>query len=417
MRALLKLSFLLLLLSLVALLAATWFALSDQPLVTGQVELSHQDIARAKAILRENDPRQAPAGAQRVIEISAQEMNLAANYLLQKTLQGHARLGLAAGRLDVGMTLLIPQLPRRNYLNVEAVIEARANRPELTALRLGRLRVPGPLAGWLARQLLEANLGRARLASAASLIESLEVFPDRLRLTYRWNPALIAHARDTLLADSDREALRFYYQGLLSLQSRDIGRSGAVVELLAQLFAMAVERSRERDPVAENVALLTVLGAWASRQDIARLLPDRTGTLRAFRLKLDGRRDFAQHFLTSAALAARGDSSLSNAVGLFKEISDTDQGSGFSFADIAADRAGTRFGALATRSAADARRVQRRLAAGIVDADIMPPAKDLPEQMHTDAFRQRFSHVGSPAYQQLMAEIEQRIDTCALYRD
>lgn len=417
MRALVKLFVLLLLLSPVAFLAAAWFSLSDQPLVTGQVELSHQDIARAKAILREHDPRRAPAGARRILEINAQDLNLAANYLLQKTAQGHARLGLSPRRLDVRMTLLIPQLPRRNYLNVEAAIEVRANHPEFTALRLGRLEIPGALGGWLARQLLAANLGQARLDSAANLIETLEVFPEHLRLTYRWNPALIAHARDTLLTDNDREALRVYYQGLLDLQAKGIGRGGRLVELLPPLFAIAVERSRKYDPVTENVALLTVLGAWASRQDITTLLPESTRRPQAFRLKLNGRRDFAQHFLTSAALTARGDSSLSNAVGLFKEISDTDQGSGFSFADIAADRAGTRFGALAVRSAADARRVQQRLAAGIDDADIMPPAKDLPEQMHADEFRQRFSHVGSPAYQQLMAEIEQRIDACALYRD
>jgi len=417
MRALVKLFVLLLLLSPVALVVAAWFALSEEPLVTGRVELSHQDIAHAKAILRDNDPRQAPAGAQRVIEISAQDLDLATNYLLQKAAQGHARLRLSPNRLDVRMTLLIPRLPLRRYLNVEATVGVRANHPELTSLRLGRLEIPGPLAGWLARQLLTANLGQARLASAANLIDSLEVFADRLRLSYRWNPALIAHARDTLLTDGDRESLRFYYEGLLSLQARGVGRSGPVVELLRPLFAMAVERSRERDPVAENLALLTVLGAWASRQDITRLLPESTRRPQAFRLKLDGRRDFAQHFLTSAALAARGDSSLSNAVGLFKEISDTDQGSGFSFADIAADRAGTRFGELATRSAEDARRLQQRVAAGISDADIMPPAKDLPEQMHTDAFRQRFSHVGSPAYQQLMTEIEQRIDGCALYRE
>jgi len=417
MRALVKLFVLLLLLSPVALLAAAWFALSYQPLVTGQIELSHQDIARAKAILRENDPRRAPAGAQRIIEIDAQDLNLAANYLLQKTAQGQARLGLSPKRVDVRMTLLIPQLPRRNYLNVEATVEVHANHPEFTALRLGRLEIPGALAGWLARQLLAANLGQARLDSAANLIETLEVFPERLRLTYRWNPALIAHARDTLLSDSDREALRVYHQGLLDLQANGVGRSGRLVEILPPLFAIAVERSREHDPVAENVALITVLGTWASRQDITTLLPESTRRPQAFRLKLDGRRDFAQHFLTSAALAARGDSSLSNAVGLFKEISDTDRGSGFSFADIAADRAGTRFGALAARSAADARRVQQRLAAGIGDSDIMPLAKDLPEQMHADEFKQRFSHVGSPAYQQLMAEIEQRIDACALYRD
>ena len=248
-------------------------------------------------------------------------------------------------------------------------------------------------------------------------MEYLQLAPDRLRLGYRWDPSLIAQARDTLLTSGDREALRFYLDSLVDLQAQGVGRSGSLVDLLQPLFSMALARSPERDPVEENVALLTVLGTWASGQDVSRLVPDGARRPRAFRLKIDGRLDFAQHFLASAALAARGDSTLSDAVGLFKEISDTDHGSGFSFTDIAADRAGTRFGELATRSPQDARRVQQRLAAGIAEADIMPPADDLPEHMRSETFRQRFEHVGSPAYRQLMAEIEQRIDACGLYRD
>ena len=181
------------------------------------------------------------------------------------------------------------------------------------------------------------------------------------------------------------------------------------------MFAAALERSKNREPVEENTALLTVLGTWAGRQNIARLVPDRPHRPRPFRLKIERRKDFAQHFLTSAALAARGDSSLSDAVGLFKEIRDTDSGSGFSFTDIAADRAGSRFGEFATRSREAAHSVQQRLAAGLRETDIMPPARDLPEHMRADAFKQRFAYVGSPQYQALIDEIDRRIDNCALY--
>lgn len=417
MRALIKLFLLLLLLSPLALLATAWLALSDDPLVTRQVALSHQDIARAKAILQQNDPRRMPTGVQRVIELSPQDLDLAANYLLQKIARGHARFSLSPGRLDVRMTLLVPRLPLRNYLNVDGTLESRGGRPELTALRLGRLDIPGPVAAWLMHRLLAANLDPAKLASAAELIDELQILPNGLRLTYRWNPVLIDQARDTLLTPGDREALRYYHDGLVDLQAQGIGRGGSVVELLGPLFAAAVTRSRERDPVDENLALLTVLGTWASGQDIAKLVPDGARRPKAFRLKIDGRRDFAQHFLASAAIAARGDSNLSDAIGLFKELSDSDRGSGFSFTDIAADRAGTRFGALATRSAGDARKVQQRLAAGVAETDIMPPAKDLPEHMGADTFKRRFGHVGSPAYRQLIAEIDQRIDACGLYRD
>lgn len=190
-----------------------------------------------------------------------------------------------------------------------------------------------------------------------------------------------------------------------------------MVELLRPLFALAAERSATADPVAENTALLTLLGTWASRGDLRRLVPGRAQTPASFRLKLRRRVDFARHFLTSAALAARGDAALSEAVGLFKELSDTDHGSGFSFTDIAADKAGTRFAALATGSPGQARWVQQRLAAGVQDGDLMPNAADLPEHLSGEAFASRFSHVGSPAYREMVAEIEGRIAACGLYHD
>ena len=89
---------------------------------------------------------------------------------------------------------------------------------------------------------------------------------------------------------------------LLDLQSRGIGKNGSLIELLQPMFAKAMERSRQENPVAENIALLTVLGTWASGQDISRLVPGRPRRPSPFRLKLEGRKDFAQHFLASAAL-------------------------------------------------------------------------------------------------------------------
>jgi hypothetical protein len=417
MRALIKLSLLLVLLGLGTVTTLFWFALSDTPRVTQSAVLSHEDIARARSILKRHDPRRLPPGTRRTIEISAQDLNLASDYLLQKIADGDARLSLTTGRLALQVTLRLPPLPARRYLNIEGTLEAPDGQPTVSRLQIGRLPVPATLARVLVRKLLEYWYEPAQLDAAAGLIQDLRLLPDQLRLTYLWTPGLLDQARDTLLTSHDRAALAFYHGQLLQLQAQGIGREGSLVDLLQPLFAAARQRSRELDPVAENTALLTVLGTWASRRDTRKLIPGSQRRPQRFRLRLEGRADFAQHFLASAALAARGDSILSDAVGLFKEISDSGRGSGFSFADIAADRAGTRFGELASRSAEDAARLQRRLAAGVAETDIMPPATDLPEQMDAQAFKARFSHVGSPAYERMMLEIERRIDTCSLYRD
>jgi hypothetical protein len=131
---------------------------------------------------------------------------------------------------------------------------------------------------------------------------------------------------------------------------------------------------------------------------------------------LNRRDDFAKHFIVSAALAAYAGTPLSDAVGVYKEIADSRGGSGFSFNDIAADRASTRFGEWAAQSAASARNLQQRLATGILERQVMPITEDLPEFMPEPEFKRRFGGIDAPAYKQMMAEIERRIAALALYR-
>jgi hypothetical protein len=82
-------------------------------------------------------------------------------------------------------------------------------------------------------------------------------------------------------------------------------------------------------------------------------------------------------------------------------------GSGFSFNDIAADRAGTRFGQRAVQQAAA---LAERLATGTLrEQDLMPAFDDLPEFLSETAFRQQFGSVGSPAYAEMLERIDRRI--------
>jgi hypothetical protein len=130
-------------------------------------------------------------------------------------------------------------------------------------------------------------------------------------------------------------------------------------------------------------------------------------------VKLNGRDDFSKHFLISAAIAAEAGSPLADAIGLYKEVEDSRGGSGFSFNDIAADRAGTRFGELAVKAP---RKLQAALAAGARERDFMPDVSDLPEFMPEAEFKRRYGGIGAPAYRKMMAEIETRIGACALFR-
>ena len=131
---------------------------------------------------------------------------------------------------------------------------------------------------------------------------------------------------------------------------------------------------------------------------------------------LAGRTDFPQHFTISATLAATAGSPMSDAVGLYKEVDDSRRGSGFSFNDIAADRAGTRFGELTTTRDAGIQRLQQVFARGLQESDLLPDVRDLPEFMAEAEFKRRFGGIGQAPYLKMVAEIERRIAASPLYR-
>jgi hypothetical protein len=415
MRILFKLLLWLILLSPFALAGLAWFSLSDEALVTNSTRLSHNDIGRAKAVLEKNNPGQLPAGTTQVISLTERDLNLAANYLLQQLAAGGAQVRIHPDLLDAVGTLRIPGLPIRQYLNISLQLQEQAGQAHISSLRLGSVDIPAGVAQLVADQVLALLQRTEQYQLAGNLVQKVAIQRDQLLVTYRSDPTLVERARASLLSKGDTEALRAYHAELLRLQANGIGRGASLADLLKPMFALAQERSRNGDPVAENQALLTLLGSWSSKGGLGSLLPDEPQPER-FRLKLEGRYDFAQHFLTSAGLAARGDSSLADAIGLFKEIADSDGGSGFSFTDIAADRAGTRFGVLASGSPEQARRLQAFMAKGVRETDIMPPARDLPEHMDSEEFQRRYGGVGSPAYQAVMDDIEARIAACAVHK-
>jgi hypothetical protein len=134
----------------------------------------------------------------------------------------------------------------------------------------------------------------------------------------------------------------------------------------------------------------------------------RTGTT------LRDRADWVRHFCVSASLAVLENPLVSDAGGLMKEQLDAlARGTGFSFCDFAANRAGVRFAEAATNSAKDAKAMQDLLKNEFITGNILPPIADLPENLTTEQFRDQYGSVGSDPYRRLIFEIETRLNRCA----
>lgn len=185
---------------------------------------------------------------------------------------------------------------------------------------------------------------------------------------------------------------------------------------LAHLMRLVAERGG--DATAENRAAIIALVFFVNGKGLTAVIPAARGWPRpaARNVTLAGRHDFAQHYSISAAIIASAGSPLADAVGLYKEIDDSQGGSGFSFNDIAADRAGVRFGELATMNPAGAQKVQRAAAGRFSASEIFPEVKDLPEFMPEAEFKRRYGGIGGAEYRKMTAEIERRIAALAVFR-
>jgi len=189
-------------------------------------------------------------------------------------------------------------------------------------------------------------------------------------------------------------------------------------DLIAPLFGLAAARSEGGDPVAENRAALLVLAFFANGRGLQAIVPAAASWPRPAprAVLLAGRQDLAKHFAISAAISAHSGAPLADAIGLYKELEDARGGSGFSFDDLAADRAGTRFGELAAGGRGAARALQRRVLAGGAAQGLLPPVADLPGGLQEREFVRRYGGVGAPAYERELERIDGRIDALPLYR-
>ncbi len=320
-----------------------------------------------------------------------------------------------AGIVNVQATIeLPPQYPGR-YLNVDLDAEraVRDGTPVIRRIAVGDVDV----SGWLAQQAMQwaldewSFLDKDHLLLAAG--RALESYPERLDLVCVWPRTPVERLRVRAGAAGDRGRPGAYAERIAGWAAGAPGSRAPLRELLRSLLAEAAERTAAgADPVVENRT--AVLLAAAQAFGCAPAADGGPG--RRVRPVLHRRHDLGRHFAGSAALAALLGREASESIGMDKEIRDTGGWSGFSFSDVAANRAGAIFGELATASARSARRVQERIERAVSDADIMPAVRHLPDHLPEEELKRRFGEPGGRAYQQVLEGIEAQIADVPLYR-
>jgi hypothetical protein len=388
-------------------------AVESKPLVERSETISQAAVNQARWLFHSNDPRRLQAGEAHQTAIPAALIDEGINALASRGLHGRGALVLGEETAEIRLSRAVPLLPGAHYLNLRATLREGGGEPKIVAAAIGQLPIPPTLLEFLLATAVQSAGYGPEWTLARQAVRGLNFEPQRQRIvvSYVWEPALLDRARAIAFKPDDLVRIRSAQESLAALL--DHHAPGQRIPLTGILHA--VLDINGADQHENRRAALLVLGVYLAEKNIATLIPDTRGwpQLRPVALMLAGRNDSAQHFVVSATLAAWAGEPVADAIGVYKELADSQHGSGFSFADLAADRAGTRFGELLNRKDA---RLDTLLEKEFGDRDLIPLISDLPESISATDFQRQFGNTSSPAYRQLTAEIERRLDALPLYK-
>lgn len=423
MRLLKKLFLLLLIAVPVGAVVSLFMMVEDQPLAGTSASFSTEDLTQAQVFVENTDPRNLLPGEVTAFTVNERDLELVIGYVLSQLNGGGATVQFSNGLAQVGISGRLPDNPLGEYLNVQAEVSQTGAVLAVESLQIGGVRIPGVLIDPVVQFAHEQLQQSPEYVAVLAAINGYSISPGQINVVYQWQPDLFEQisnrGRDLLISPEDQERLLAHASNLSAITNdSQFDRDVSVAEFLSPMMLFA--KVRGGDPVEENRAAILALSMYVMGVSVPRVLGlprDSVPPMGRHQLLLSERHDFAQHFLVSAALTVSSGTGVADSIGLLKELDDSQGGSGFSFTDIGADRTGVRFAELAIANTQTARAVQDKFSYGLPESDLMAEFRDLPEFLDEATFRRIYGGVGTPAYNRVIDDIENRISNTRFFAE
>ncbi len=406
-----------------------FYTLEETPLASRSAPVDYASVAAGKALLKRIKIQvEASDDSGTTLAVTEDELR----HLAQMASHTFARLNTDVSFDGTSImsraSVQLPPNPFGAYLNLGVEIGQSSTGIGVDRLSIGPLRVSGrwllPLTARLADVLVQDRQASVLLAS----VHGLQIHGDTALLTVFPPPdvkATLKQAVRNLQASrfppGEEERVVHYYDLLARMTAPGYQRSRSLSVYLTPLMTEAARRGAGSSAVAENRAAIWAMVIYFSNGAVEALVGKLVSGQRALvrapsRVTLQGREDLMSHFLYSAGITLATQQGIGIAAGEFKELLDSGNGgSGFSFADLAADRAGIAFVTAATRDEASARQLQEQLIASHSEAGFFPDTAGLVEGLSAAQFRQQYGSAESERYRKQVALIDQRIERLPVY--
>jgi hypothetical protein len=416
----------LLLLIIITIVGLFVTAIEDQPLViTNSGEQVNQAESVKKLMQQLSDSVKNRSNKQN-INVSQDQLNSLVGFAQRAHGKINGRVFINSNSTIILASYQLPKNPVGEYLNIDILLLPGPG-IKVSHVKFGPINVPGSLAldslVYLANWYTNSNIA----SQFVKQVESVAMTEQQIQLSVLPLDQFLRELNDVKqgVGGSSDEEMRLrtaYYLKQLSLL--DVGNKPtpqSLAKYIGPVFSWAKNRSNYDTAPKENEAAILALAIYAGHHRFANLIGDvqpQKGKVALPRVRptLKSRADLNQHFIFSAAIKILSEQGLSIAIGEFKELMDrSDDGSGYSFVDLAADFAGVEFAVAATNTSS-ASSVQNILA-GISDENtFFPNIKGLPEGLSKAEFTRIFTKVDSPEYLKIVQSINQRIADLSLHQ-
>ncbi len=414
--------------------------LDSHPLTVARHQLDAQSAQQGKQFLKRLHSTAYSNVSLRFINMNQDEMNgLIA--LMQRALpQVIANAQLGNDAIYVDLTIQLPLPNAFKYLNVSTKVLSSSDGIKLSRVNAGALSVDGDTLLSSLIWLVDVAVKDQLASQALAIIKTVKINQERVFILAEFDQNLLGMKneksmlmtiRDELGLLGDVNRIRSYYQSLVvfSRQFENVQDKPniTVASFIRYLFEQ-VNSNLSKDPInvkEENQAALTALALYFGTERFKLLVgefepltkeDERQRTYLQANTTLQGRVDLQKHFIYSIALQLFSTGYASDAIGEFKEFLDANQGgSGFSFADLQADRAGTRLAIILTQSK-DIAMKAIALLKDIEDNTLLPSINGLEEGITAQHFTNEYKTVNSLAYKSMLEEIDTRLKTLPIYQ-
>lgn len=391
--------------------------------------------------------------AYKVVKVTAAELSSLLSLMHRAIPQivGNAVLIKDEAYFDFSIAFPLFSKNSPHYINASASVFTSSRGLVLGDITVGSIQLNGQKVLRFLVWLVDSYTGKDSAQKLVGSIKSTNINAKRMYVQAYWDKeqlaldnenSLLSSIRDHLALFGDVNRVQHYLDSLVlyarshneqtaSETAPNRARKNSLAPFINALFKQVEhEHSNKNSSVnlsfaLENKATLAALVLYfgddrfsIATGELSPLSP--TDKLIREQLKrtvtLQNRVDLQKHFIYSIALQLFSSHYASDALGEFKELLDTNKGgSGFSFADLQADRAGTRLAMVATYSDEAALSAQAILAQANEEA-LMPSIKGLEEGLDKSKFNQKYIHINSIDYHKSVSIIDKRLALLPIYQ-